>query len=86
MRSAPTIISTGRHPNGRQTLTVAKILNAHGYTDPTRATLTYVCLECGSIGESESADARDANVEHYDFTCCDPSKTVVFHTIKGESK
>ena len=40
--------------------------------------LAYACLNCGSIGECESREARDTFVEHYDVQCC--GLTVVFRS------
>lgn len=40
--------------------------------------LAYACLECGSIGESESREARDSFIDNFDPTCC--GVTVIFHS------
>lgn len=45
--------------------------------------LTHACLGCGSIGEihaDNNRQDRDDLVEHFDFTCCGPDQTVLFHT------
>ena len=67
----------GCRPDPLQTVQLNRVMIDHD--QPNRDTLTYACLECGSIGESESKEARDTNVTHFDFTC-HPGRTVIFHT------
>lgn len=52
-------------------------LNYTGIAESTPG-LTFACLRCGSVGVSESIEARDSFVENYDPTCC--GKTVVWHS------
>lgn len=45
--------------------------------------ITFVCLECGSIAQSENKDARVNHVFLFDLTCCNESTTVLFATVLG---
>jgi hypothetical protein len=44
----------------------------------TPETLAFVCLKCGSIGESPTREDRDILIDHYDVVCC--GLTVIFHS------
>lgn len=55
---------------------LARVLRAHNGVD--YALLTYACVECGSIGQSESEAARNSNALAVDFACCTPDSSYVF--------
>lgn len=74
--TVPTI--NGNRLTPLQTVYLNRVLAHHGH--PITDLLNYACLECSSIGESESQEARDHNAKHIDFTCCDPATTVLFAT------
>lgn len=50
---------------------------AHHEVDENHQALTFVCVDCGTIGMCAAASQRDLLVEHFDFTCCSADDTFV---------
>lgn len=82
------LLSTGRHPNGRQTLSAERAVNSQaGAVDPAtglrpwpldRSCLVSVCLRCGSVVMAADSQQRDWHAGNTDLSCC--GEVVVFRT------